>query len=97
MPSQLTLKTINAELARRGHQVLLAKGDGYFYFWSGEAADWLDRTVRVRTIHSLTLKEWVEEYLRLKDLNQQILRTAGGGTHSTAPDQQPRKKPQRRD
>jgi hypothetical protein len=44
---RLSLKTVNAELAKRGCNVLLERGDGYFYFQSGEAADWLDRTVRV--------------------------------------------------
>jgi hypothetical protein len=62
----LTLKAINAELARRGYTALLAKGDGYFYFESGEAAEWLDRTVNVPTISSLRLA--VEP------------RCAGGGT-----------------
>ncbi len=47
---RLTLKTINDELAKRGHTARLEKSDGYFYFHFGEAADWLDRTVRVRTI-----------------------------------------------
>jgi hypothetical protein len=41
----LTLKAINAELAKRGHHVRLEKGSDYFYFWTGDAADWLDRTV----------------------------------------------------
>jgi hypothetical protein len=77
---RLTLKTINDELARRGHAAVLAKGDGHFYFTAGGAAtDWLDRTVRVRTINRLTLKQWIEEFRRLKALNERILRTAKGG------------------
>lgn len=75
----LTLKAVNDELARRSYAALLAKGDGYFYFHKGEAADWLDRSVRVRTINSLTLKQWVGEFQRLKELNARILRTAKGG------------------
>jgi hypothetical protein len=67
-----TLKTINQELARRGHNALLAKGDGYFYFWSGQAADWLDRTVRVETLNSLSLEQWIEEFEKLKQKNEQI-------------------------
>ena len=55
----VTLKAINEELAKRGHHALLAKGDGYFYFWSGEAADWLDRTVTVPKLSSLTVDQWV--------------------------------------
>jgi hypothetical protein len=83
---RLHLKVINDELARLGHTARLEKGDGYFYFHLGEAADWLDRTVRVRKINSLTLKQWVEEFRRLKTLNEQIMGTVKpGGAPSTAP------------
>jgi hypothetical protein len=56
----LTLKTVNAELARRGYTARLERGHGYFYFHFGETADWLDRTVQARTLNSLTLKQWIE-------------------------------------
>ena len=59
---RLHLKVINDELARLGFAARLAKGDGYFYFSEGEAADWLDKTVKARTINSLTLKEWVADF-----------------------------------
>lgn len=75
----LTLKAINDELARRGHSARLEKASGYFYFFGGEAADWLDRTVSLRTINSLTLKQWIEEFRRLKALNEQIMRTGKAG------------------
>lgn len=75
MPARLTLKTVNDELARLGHRALLEKGSGYFYFRTGEAADWLDRTVPVRKISDMTLKEWVAEFKRLKALNEQIMGT----------------------
>jgi hypothetical protein len=65
----LSLKTINHELAKRGHQALLSKGDGYFYFSTGEAADWLDRTVRVPTVSSHTLDQWVRKFEELKRKN----------------------------
>ncbi len=38
---RLTLKAINEELKRLGHDGRLVKADGYFYFTSGETADWL--------------------------------------------------------
>ena len=76
---RLHLNTINEELARRGHTARLAKGDGYFYFHFGEAADWVDRTVRVRTVNSLTLKQWMEEFRRLKELNERIMRAVEPG------------------
>jgi hypothetical protein len=75
----LTLKAINDELARRGYSARLEKASGYFYFLGGEAEDWLDRTVGLRTINSLTLKQWIEEFRRLKALNERILRTAKAG------------------
>ena len=31
------------------------KASGYFYFWTGEAADWIDRTVQVTKISALRL------------------------------------------
>ena len=52
--TRLSLKAINSELERRGSDPVLAKGDGYFYFLGGEATDWLDRTMRVRNLHSIT-------------------------------------------
>ena len=70
---RLTLKTINDELRRLGHDVHVEKGDGYFYFWKGEANDWLDRTVNVPKVSSLTLEQWVDEFNRLKKLNGEML------------------------
>ncbi len=75
---RLSVKTVNDELARLGHAERLAKGSGYYLFTGGEADEWLDRTVGVRTINSLTLKQWIEEYRRLKAVNAQIMSTARG-------------------
>jgi hypothetical protein len=82
---RLSLKIVNDELARLGHTARLAKGSGYFYFQFGEAAGWLDRTVRVRKINDLTLKKWIIEFLRLKELNEQIMRTAGQDRAKVSP------------
>ena len=79
MPARLTAKTVNDELARLGHRARLEKGSGYFYFWTGESADWLDRTVRVRKISEMTLNEWIAEFRRLKALNEQIMGTLKQG------------------
>jgi hypothetical protein len=84
MPFRLTLKAINEELARRGHRVLLEKGDGYFYFRTGEAADWLERSVPVRNLTIHTLKEWIAEFERLKALNAQLRKTLGGAPQRPA-------------
>jgi len=45
---------------------------------TGEAADWLDRTVNVPTVNSLTLAEWVAEFQRLRKLNVDIMAGKGG-------------------
>jgi len=66
----LTLKSINAALFKRG--VRLERGTGYFYFMGGEAANWLDRTIRVPKVSSLT--QWVGEFERLRKLNAQIIK-----------------------
>ena len=78
---RVTLKTINDALAGLGENARLVKGDGYFYFDTGEAANWLDKTVSTATLSSRTLEEWLEEFQRLKKLNQQLL---GGTERSTA-------------
>ena len=83
MAMRVTLKAINAELAKKGHQVRLEKGDGYFYFFGGEAADWLDKTVRVPKVSSLTLDQWIEEFRGLKKKNAEIFKSAKG--KKTAP------------
>jgi hypothetical protein len=52
----------------------LVKGDGYFRFDSGEAADWLDRTVNVPTLSSLSLEQWIAEFERMEKLNAEIMK-----------------------
>jgi len=79
MAARVTLKAINDELARRGHHVRLEKTSDYFYFVGGEAKDWIDLTVPGTTVNSRTLEEWVAEFVRLKKLNAEIVRTARAG------------------
>jgi hypothetical protein len=64
---------IDDELRRLGYDVHIEKGDGYFYFWKGEANNWLDRTVNVPKVSSLTLEQWIGEFNRLKRLNDEML------------------------
>jgi hypothetical protein len=72
---RVTLKTVNDRLAELGYDARLEKGDGYFYFSGGEAMDWLHRTVKVPILSSLTLDQWVDEFRRLKKLNEGMLRS----------------------
>jgi hypothetical protein len=68
-----TLKAINDELRRLGHDVHIERGDGYFCVWKGDANNWLDRTTNVPKVSSLTLPQWIEELNRLKKLNDAML------------------------
>jgi len=70
---RLTLKAIEHELRRLGHDVHVEKGDGYFYFWKGQANNWLDRTVNVPKVGSLTLEQWIGEFNRLRKVNDGML------------------------
>ena len=79
MAARVTLKAINDELVRCRRHARIEKASGYFYFFGGEATDWLDRTVRVTTVNALTLEQWIEEFQRLKKVNQQISGMAKAG------------------
>lgn len=76
---QLSLKTVNDELARLGRAERLAKGHNYFYFTGGAAEKWVEHSVGVRGLNQLTLKEWIAEFKRLKALNEQIIGTVERG------------------
>jgi nitrite reductase/ring-hydroxylating ferredoxin subunit len=69
MGARITLKAINDELTKRGHNARFEKASGYFYFMGGEATDWIDRTVQGATVGALTLEQWIDEFKRLKKLN----------------------------
>jgi hypothetical protein len=76
MAARVTLKAINDQLLRLGHNVRLEKTSGYFYFFGGESTDWIDRTVPGTAVNSRTLEQWVEEFERLKKLNAEIVKSA---------------------
>jgi len=85
---RITLKSINDELAKRAYTARLAKAaSGYFYFESREAADWLDRTINVPTVNSLTLAEWMAEFERLKKVNAESVGGGTGGKQTQKPNQ----------
>jgi hypothetical protein len=69
---RVTLKAVNEKLAAIGAKTELAKGAGYFLFRGGEAEEWIERTVRVPLISSLTMEQWIGEYERLKALNEDM-------------------------
>ena len=77
---RLTLKAVNDALAARGESARLIKGDGRFYFDSGDAANWIDKTVAAKTLSSLTLEQWLAEFERLRKLNRDILAGKGATT-----------------
>ena len=73
---RVTLKAVNDALAKRGRGARLMKASGYFYFDSGEAASWIDKTVHTPTVGSRTLEQWLEEFDRLEKANRDLLKTA---------------------
>jgi len=74
-----SVKAINSELGKRGHNERLEKANGYFFFKRGGATDWIDQTVQVPTVNSLTLEQWIEEFRSLKMLNAEIVCTPSRG------------------
>jgi hypothetical protein len=70
---RVTLKAVNDALAKRGRSARLMKASGYFYFDSGEAANWIDKTVYTPTVGSRTLEQWLEEFDRLEKANRDLL------------------------
>lgn len=74
---RVTVKAVNQELANCGHSVHLVKASGYFYFEGIEAENWLDKTISVQTISSLSIPEWIAEFERLKKLNAEIMGKGG--------------------
>jgi hypothetical protein len=75
MAARVTIKAVNDELARLGYQARLEKASDYFYFFGGEATHWIDRTVPGTTVGVRTLEQWVAEFVRLKKVNAEIMRS----------------------
>jgi hypothetical protein len=104
---RVTLKTVNKNLADLGAKAELAKGAGYFFFRGGEADDWIDRTVAVPTIGSLALEHWLNEYKRLKALNDDMVKATSQASprpartetrrHEATPREAPHRAPPTRD
>ena len=90
MAGRLTLKNVNDELTRLGHRARLEKASAYFYFFGGDATEWLERTVHVAKISDHTLEQWIGEFVRLKKLNGQILRSGIEKTGPPKPQARPR-------
>jgi hypothetical protein len=65
---------VNAALAAHGHDAILVKAGGYFFFRGPEVNAWLDRTVQIPKISDLSVEEWLRAFLDLKRKNQEIAR-----------------------
>jgi hypothetical protein len=78
MAARVTLKAINDELNRRGHNAQLEKTSSCFFFFGGEATDRIDRTVPRATVNSRTLEEWIAEFKRLKKVNAELMKSGPG-------------------
>lgn len=67
MSKRLTIASINAAIKAKGGNEILYKGNGYFYFWEGDAPDWHSSSVMVYRLNDLTLEQWVNEWERMRD------------------------------
>jgi hypothetical protein len=81
MPARLTLKTVNDEQRASATQSDW-RGPTITPVHGRRGRRRLGRTVGVRAISSLTLKEWIAEFKRLKALNEQIMRTVKEGSRA---------------
>jgi len=69
---RVTLNNVNKELAARGHNAELVKGEGYFYFVGEDASGWYSSSVPVPRLTDdlhldtpATVDNWVKEYERM--------------------------------
>ena len=70
----LTLKTINADLAKRAARKRVSNAVmATSIFGPAKRRTGLDKTVKVPTVGSLTLEQWVGKFQRLKKLNADII------------------------
>ena len=59
--SNITIKKINTALAKAGYEEKLTKGEGYFYFYDGDASTWYQSGVYVNYLGALSIEDWVAE------------------------------------
>ena len=57
---------VNTTLRELGMPERLARGKGYYYFRHGNALSWSSSSVYVFRADALTVREWLNEYFRLK-------------------------------
>jgi hypothetical protein len=53
---------VNRELRSRGVSEKLVRGNGYYYFVDGNAADWYTSSVSVYRASDLPLDQWLREW-----------------------------------
>ena len=70
--NRVTRKMVNDKLRERGRDESLRPGDGHFYFGGGEAVNWLANSVQVERLSDLTLKQWLNEFEKLRKLDKKL-------------------------
>jgi hypothetical protein len=62
---RVTINRVNKALAEAGFEEKLYRGDGYHYFYDGEATTWPTSSVMTMHLNDNTVEEWVEARNRL--------------------------------
>lgn len=63
---RVTLRAINADLALRGVDDRLYRGDAYFYFSGPRANRWHTSSVLTPRLSDMTVLEWAETYFSMR-------------------------------
>ena len=66
MTKRTTIAAVNETLKAAGHDEVLVKGRGYFYFADGNASAWPATSVYVYRITDFTVEQWLSEHADLK-------------------------------
>lgn len=64
--AKATAKAINAAIKALGHDEIIWRGEGYYYFCEGDAHMWPETMVYCCYLNQMTLEQWIEAYKGLR-------------------------------
>ena len=62
-----TVAQVNAVLKAMKVEERIYNGDGYFYFYDGDAAIWQSASIYINSLKSVSVEWVIREYLSLKE------------------------------